>query len=254
VELTQDGQMLLELVQPLVTEFESVRHLFEDRKRNVVHELRVAATANVLAFELKKPIHEFLDRHSRVRLNLIDCPSQKSLELLRDGKLDVAVVSHLEEDAWNPLLGFDFLFARPFFLLCPRRHALTRRRTLRLSDLVRYPMISGAKGSRFRTRIDRVFQKHGLLDKLHVVLETGNANVLAEYVALGLGISVVPRAIQRQDWRTLHFRSVASTFGEEQVLLAWKKGASELPQVAGFRAIVRQALGQPDGKRNPRER
>src|SRR5262249_10405815 len=44
VQLTEDGQLLLELIQPLVTGFDSVRSLFEDRKGRLIRQLSLATT------------------------------------------------------------------------------------------------------------------------------------------------------------------------------------------------------------------
>ena len=47
--------------------------------------------------------------------------------------------------------------------------------------LVRYPMIRMAKKSITRGRVESVFQKHALSDKLNVVMDTSNSRRVASH-------------------------------------------------------------------------
>jgi DNA-binding transcriptional LysR family regulator len=242
LELTEDGQLLLDLVQPLVAGIESLPQLFEDRKGELPREVVVATTASLLANELKAPALEFRRRWPQVQLTLIDRPSIECIKLLENNQVDLAVANHLEEESRHPQLDYDPLFALPFFLVCPKDHALAQRRAPSLLELARYPMVLTAKGSRSRTRVERIFQEQGLLQQVRVVLETTNSHVIFEYVQIGLGITLTPLNTAIWSRTGLHIRSVANWFGEEPVLLMRRKGAHALPHVAGFRAVVLEML------------
>ena len=106
-------------------------------------------------------------------------------------------------------------------------------------------MILMAKKSITRGRVESVFRKHGLSDKLNVVMDTTNYPLILDYVALGLGISVIVLGSENKV-PPLHVRSVAKWLGSETTMLMRKKGTYKLPHMAGFRVIVRQTLARPD--------
>src|SRR6516225_7329574 len=58
-ELTAEGRLLVELVQPHVTGLDSLRRLFQDRRTELPRELVVASGAYLLAHHLPEPIQRF---------------------------------------------------------------------------------------------------------------------------------------------------------------------------------------------------
>lgn len=244
-ELTSDGRLLVEIVSPLVTGFDAVKTAFKDRRGELIRHLVVTTTASLLTHELKRPVQQYLRRFPNVRLSLMDRPSPGGLSLLEEGQADLGLLGHLEEEERHPLMDYEPLLAYPFVLACRPDHELARRRTLRLADIVRYPLVLASEGSRSRTRVDRVLREHGLLQKRRIALDTTNGALLTHYVELGLGITVTPLSVQHPSYRTLQVRSVARWFGVEPVMIVRRKGGAELSHVAAFRAIVRAALARP---------
>lgn len=241
IQLTDDGQLLLELVSPLVSGFDSVKSVFEARRQEVIAQLVVATTASNLLTDLKEPIKEFRRSCPQVHLYFLDRPSAEAFRLVEKGQADLAVASQLREQPRSPQLEYESLFARPFLLICPRGHKLARKRTVHLTDLVRYPFVLTPQGSGTRSRLEQVFQTHDLLEDLDVALDTSNGHLIHEYVALGLGITVAAREpVGSALRRKLHIRSVAGLFGEELVVLATKKGAYQTPHAGIFSEIVRR--------------
>lgn len=241
VRLTDDALLLLELVSPLVAGFDSIPARFADRQEKAVRRLVVATTASLLAYDLKRPVREFRRTDPQVHLALIDRPPTEVASLVENGQADLGITSHAQEEPRSTLLEYDPLCNWPYLLICPRQHPLARQRTIRLSDLARYPLVL-SQGSRLRSRLDRLFLQHGLLDKLNVVLETTNGYLVPEYVALGLGIAVTTRNCLAPVRRRVHARSVVHLFGDISVVVVRKKGAYEVPHAARFRTIVRRAL------------
>jgi molybdate transport repressor ModE-like protein len=244
-ELTGDGRLLVEIVAPLVTSFNSIKTAFQDRRGQLVRHLTVVTTASLLALELKLPVQEYLRRFPNVHLTLMDRPSLAGMTLLEEGLADLGVLGHLEEEPRHPLMEYEPLLAYPFVLACRPDHELAKRRTIRLTDILRYPLVLAAEGSRSRTRFDRVLREHGLLLKRRIALDTTNGALLTHYVELGLGISVVPLSTQHPSYRSLHVRSVRHWFGDEPVMIIRRKGEPELSHVAAFREIVHEALARP---------
>lgn len=243
VRLTEDGERLLTLVSPLVAGFDSIPSVFADAREEAVRKLVVATTASLLAYDLRTPVKEFHGRCPDVHLSLIDRPPVEVAGLVESGEVQLGITSHATEDVRSELLDYDSLCTWPYLLICPRQHPLARQRAIRLADLTRFPLVL-SRGSRLRARLDRLFQQHGLLDKLNVVMETTNGYLVPEYVALGLGVAITTRNCVATLRRRLHARSVVHLFGDISVVVLRKKGTYELPHVQQFREIVRRSLAR----------
>jgi LysR family cys regulon transcriptional activator len=271
VELTDDGRLLLELVEPLVNGFASIRTVFAERKGAVQRRLCVASTPALLASQLRSVVYRFRECFPRVRLTLLDRASQEVLTLVENGEADLGIASLFHEKRDYPLLEYESLFAEPFVLICPADHELARQRVVRLESLTRYPFVLMTPGTLPRHRVERVFREHGLWDRLNVVMETTNNALVVDYVLLGLGISVISgspdegplqalfASMATQPGRAnagkpglapaqgLHVRRMTRWFGEETIALVWRKGAYYSEHVRSFRELVRQALTRGRG-------
>ena len=74
VELTADGRLLLELIQPSVGTLEALETLFASRRTEMPQLLTVAATPYYVSCHLVRPVQEFITTNPSVRLNLIADP------------------------------------------------------------------------------------------------------------------------------------------------------------------------------------
>src|SRR5262249_43470263 len=106
-ELTADGRLLMEIVAPLVTGFDSIKRAFQDRRGELVRHLTVATTASLLAHELRRPVQEYLRRFPNVSLSLMDRPSLAGMSLLEERQADLAVLGHLDEEPRHPLMEYE---------------------------------------------------------------------------------------------------------------------------------------------------
>jgi DNA-binding transcriptional LysR family regulator len=70
VVLTEEGRLLLELVQPHVTGLDSLRRFFESRRAGIRQELGVASGAYLFANHLTEPIRAFRLTHPAIQVTL----------------------------------------------------------------------------------------------------------------------------------------------------------------------------------------
>ncbi len=77
------------------------------------------------------------------------------------------------------------------YLIVPKGHPLSGRKSVRLSETFSYPYIYYAKGSGMRHIIEN--SQPGLSEKLDIRYELMEENVVAGFVASGLGIGIVPQ-------------------------------------------------------------
>src|SRR5262249_55433260 len=98
VQLTPEGRLALELLEPHLTGIESVRELLHQRPNNPPRQLPVASTSMLLADYLGEPLQEFAQAEPSVMLSLLNEPADQSLQHVLAGEADVGVVTYLPEE------------------------------------------------------------------------------------------------------------------------------------------------------------
>jgi DNA-binding transcriptional LysR family regulator len=250
LSLTEDGALLVELIKPLVEEFDSIRTLFADRRTNVVRRLRVATTSSLLANELQHPVQLYAQEHPAVRFSFVERPSKEAFSLLESGEADLAVVGMLDTTPRAEGFVFDEWLSYPFVVVCPRGHPLEKAKKIEVRDIVGYPMLLPTAATNARQRITATLEEASCLGAVNAVIESSTALVLARYVEMGLGVAVCSISPQLADeLRTgggghppLVVREVRSLFGEEPIVIARRKGGYLFSHVDGFRQLTLSSL------------
>src|SRR5690606_3192390 len=103
--------------------------------------------------------------------------------LVLSGKADIGI-------ATEGLFQFDDLVSFPCYewhhvIMVPEGHALAGQGRIALEELSVYPLITYDVGFTGRSHIDAAFARQGL--KPDIVLTAMDADVIQQYVALGMG-------------------------------------------------------------------
>jgi DNA-binding transcriptional LysR family regulator len=246
VSLTEDGRLLMELAEPLVESFNSLRALFDDRLERKQRKLTVVAPSGVLSNELPKPLKHYRRLFPKVSRTLIDRPSRPAREMLEAGKADIAIVGLPAGDELPSSLTMRPLTRYPFMLICPEDHALAVAKKLTLRQIVQHPLVLASEESGSRIQLERVFLKAGLHDRMNVTMTASTLPLIMSYVGMNFGVSLITAAstfklpASRQGQPRLILRNIQDLFGHEQVVLLQRKGRYELPHVKAFRELVEE--------------
>jgi DNA-binding transcriptional LysR family regulator len=243
VELTDDGRLLLQLVQPHVTGLDSLRRLFEARRADLPPELVLASGTYLFGHHLPGPIRQFRAGHPAVRLILRIAAWSALHRLMERGEADVAVLACDPDVPRSPFLEYEHLFDEQLTVMLPAGHPLTRKRTVSARDLVMHPLILPPKGGADRKAIDRLLQKHNLTERVQPAMVCGLVDVTKQYVCLGVGIAPMYVTVNvARGIPGLELRGLAAEVEPLPIELAVRKGAHLPHFVDEFRQIIRQAL------------
>ncbi|MBL8797313.1 MAG: LysR family transcriptional regulator [Planctomycetia bacterium] len=191
VELTADGRLVLDLVLPHVQGLESLDRLIEARQAATPPKLTVVAPPGQLAMALHRPLQLFASAYPKARLSLLTELRARQVErVVERGAADVGVLVHAPDEPRSASLEYQSLFEAPLLLLTAADHPLARKRRLAPTDLAGHPLILAPLGSIVRRSQDRFLRQHGLAEPAHVVMESEHTHIVAQYVALGLGITL----------------------------------------------------------------
>lgn len=251
IELTAEGQVLLDLVQPHVSGLDSLEKLFAARQALIPKQLTVAAIPYLTSVHLLEPVREYSVAQPDVRLQLqVRVWFEEVARLVEQGQADLGVLFYDREAPRSPHLEYERLIDLQFALLTPPDHPLARKRSLTPHDLVAYPLIVPPEGAFARRTLDQLLQRHNLAGQAHVVMETPLLDIIRKYVAAGLGIALLHVTPETEPLPSVRVRAIESEHDAISVAAVTRKGA-HLPEHAGaFLNMLRRHLG---GKKNARE-
>lgn len=185
--LTRAGMLFYEMALPLVQGIDRLDVDFREKLQGLeAGELNVAVGTSTAMYLLPPVIEAFREQHRDVRFHLHTVTGAQGMEMLRTGKVDLAVGSMLDvpqdldyQRVWN----FDM------HLITAKSHPLARLQKVTLDEIAMYGFILPPQRLTSYRLIDLTFQQRHL--PLNVVMEVGGWEVIKEYVARDLGISLV---------------------------------------------------------------
>ena len=235
---TREGQLRYELAQPLVERLDGLGGSFRETVRGLdAGELHIAANSSTILYLLPKIVEHFRSQHPEVRLTLHNAVSADGTDLLRSDAVDLAVGSMLDvpqDLSYEPVYRFEPL------LIAPPDHPLIKQRTLKLEDLSPYGLILPPKRLVTYRLVDLVFQQNRV--PYTVALEVGGWEVIKQYVAMGMGISIITSiCLTDADRGRLAARSLSQWFPARSYGVVVRKGKYLSPQARAFIELI-----QPD--------
>lgn len=151
-------------------------------------EIRIAASQYLIRYLLIDVLARFARAEPALHVR-VSTMAERDVEstLLDDPEVAFGLAAPYEP---CPDLDYTDLFAMPWSLITPQRHPLASRRSVRLEDVARVPLILYERGSTGRQHVLDAFHAHGLAPRIG--LETTSTETVVSMVEAGLGASIVP--------------------------------------------------------------
>lgn len=235
---SREGQLLFDLAQPLVEGLDGLEAVFREKVGGLdAGELNIAANSSTILYLLPRIVEHFRSQHPDIRLTLHNAITADGTDLLRSDAVDLAVGSMVDVPAdlsYAPVYRFEPL------LITPPDHPLARKPRLTLEDISPYGLILPPKRQITYRLVDLVFQQNRV--PYTVALEVGGWEVIKQYVAMGMGISIVTSiCVTDADRERLATRSLAEWFPSRSYGVVVRKGKFLSPQARAFIELI-----QPD--------
>ena len=237
--LTRGGTVLYELARPMVEGLDGIEGEFRIRLKGLDGgELHVAAGSSTILYLLPPLVQAFRASHPAVQLVLHNVTGKDGLSLLRSDAVDLAVGSMLDvptDLSYAPIYSFDPM------LIMAKGHPLAARAKLKLEDLSPYGLILPPKRLTTWRLVDLVFQQRRV--PYTVALEVGGWEIIKQYVAMGLGISIVTGiCLTEADRERLEVRNLSEYFPPRSYGVVVRKGKFLSPQARAFADLVKPGL------------
>jgi LysR family transcriptional regulator, hydrogen peroxide-inducible genes activator len=177
-------------------------------------------------------------RFPRLELLLVEEKTTAILSMLRDGKLDAAVLALPLHEDW---LESEFLFEEPFVLAVPEGHPLTGQRDLRLTELGNQHLMLLEEGHCLRDHALEVCGLAGAGEKEG--FRATSLETLRQMVAAGVGVTLLPMLAVKppvspsENIRLLAFRDPPPS---RRLALVWRKSSASASFLHAIAAILRE--------------
>ncbi|MFI8218365.1 LysR family transcriptional regulator [Streptomyces sp. NPDC085932] len=183
--------------------------------------------------------------HPGVEISLLERNSDRLVEAVRAGDLDVALVGTAETPEGLDALT---LVSERLVVAVPPGHPLADRRRVTLEDVTAHPLVCMPPGTGLRTLLDRACDARDL--RPAIALQAGAADAVKDLAARGLGVAVLSASMAEGPDERLVTRTIADVTDPALLALVWR-GTSG-PAVREFLRVARGVFGGgADGEVRP---
>lgn len=221
VRLTPAGERLCRFAEETFSLYDHLKEDLQELLGRPRGRLRLAAPFTTLFHLLPAVVKEYVRRFPHVELTILDRPQKEVITLVQNGEVDcgLALASlaprNLVKSRWRRV---------GTALMVPQGHPLTQVQKVSLQALARFPLILPPRSLEYsgRERVEGLFRRAGL--PYQVVMESGNVELSALYVEMGLGLAfaTVSGDFTLLEGRNLQFLSLDHYFPPDHIALLMK--------------------------------
>ncbi|WP_010270006.1 LysR family transcriptional regulator [Paenibacillus senegalensis] len=188
VTLTAEGEALYAYIEKALHLVDAgEKHV--DRMKNLeTGEIIIGASDMLCKHYLLPHLELFHRRYPEVSLRVTNRTSLESVELLKQGKVDFAVV-HLPLNDEKGLIVYEGESLQDSFVAGASYKHLAENGALELRELLSYPLLLLEQGSNSRRFVDEFAGNEGVT--LVPEIELGSHDLLVQFARIGLGIAYV---------------------------------------------------------------
>ena len=184
VRLTEEGRYYRETVDAALRELNAASMTLRDSKISAPVFIRMGLVSGTLGGTVARQIAEYITENSRIRFRLTESSAEELMDLVRQEKLDLAIVDSTNRDR---SLHFRKLCQREFYVALPRNHPLADSEYVLPQQLSMEPQVV------FHYNIDNGFTQwaNGIGADERILCSVNTSNAALDLVEAGVGICVM---------------------------------------------------------------
>ena len=187
---TPEAKALLPDVAEIFGRIGAVERLSQDLAGGARGGFSVAATPPLCDGFVAKAVATFLAKRPQVKVNIQAMASAMVLDRVINREVDLGVVY---EPVVSSAVAVEEMSRASIGCILPARHALARRKTIRIADLDGHPVITYLPQALLRPYIDRALS--GRPAALDIAVQTGTSATAIMLAVHGAGIALVETAL-----------------------------------------------------------
>ncbi|WP_137874175.1 LysR substrate-binding domain-containing protein [Rhodococcus sp. Q] len=214
--LTVAGKAALEHARAALASAEALTQAVGEVTDLIRGELTIGMVVGCTVTPLFDALAGFHRAHPGVELTLIEDNSDRLLDSVRDGSVDLALVG----TAATPTdLESITVVSEPLVVVSPADHPLTRLHRVTLRDVCADTVVCMPPGTGLRTVFDNACTAAGLTPR--IALQAGASDAIADLAARGLGVAILSESMVAA-YPDLVARRIDDAPAPALLALAWK--------------------------------
>ncbi|MEM9908994.1 MAG: LysR family transcriptional regulator [Cyanobacteria bacterium P01_D01_bin.44] len=191
-KLTIGGERVLPRARRICQEWQQAVQDIADMMDGKQPELCIAGIHSVCSHLLPSVITRFCHRYPEVQLRVTALGSDRSIKVLRDGLVDVAIVMHNPMLTSNSEMVVTPLYEEPVEILMATNHPLANYTVVPWSAIADYPQVVFKDGYGMQRLVQEQFR--GIGADLKVALELNTLDAFRGVVRQGEMIALLPQS------------------------------------------------------------
>jgi DNA-binding transcriptional LysR family regulator len=188
VKLTAEGEVLFRYIEQAYSFMETGERMIAEMHNLQSGEINIGASDTLCKHYLMPYLEKFHAQHPHIRIRVTNRTTPETIQLLKEGKIDLGVV-HLP--ASDTQLELRESMPLQDCLVGGRSYASLAENFLKLEDIGHYPLLLLEKGSSTRQFQDEYALSNGV--QLTPELELGSIDLLAQFARSGFGLAFLIR-------------------------------------------------------------
>lgn len=192
ITLTNEGEFLFSKVENAINSIEQGESQLERLRHLESGELRIAAGDTITTHFLLKYLEEFHATYPQIRIEMANSYSSQMLDLLKEGKADLAFVNMPMEDeelAFEPCIEINDLFVcGPDF---------DKKASYSWEEIAQLPLILIEKNASSRKFLEKNFKAKNI--SLNPQIEVAVHDLLIRFASIHLGVSCVVEQFSKEE-------------------------------------------------------
>lgn len=185
IRLTEEGRYYQEKVDAALQELNEASITLRDSKTSAPVVIRMGIVSGTLSGTVAQEIAGYLQQNERIRFHLTETSAEELMDLVRQEKLDMAIVDTTNRDR---SLHFRKLCQRNFCVAVPKDHPLADKEFILPNEIAQEPQVA------FNYDMENTFGlwASGESTEEKILCTVNTAQSALDLVASGVGICVIP--------------------------------------------------------------
>lgn len=245
VKLTSVGEDFLPQARSIVHDMSAAVTRLKDKSKNSTGNFTLSCVPTMAAYILPNLIRLYAEKYPNNRIRLVDATSYQVREAVLANQAEVGISIHGEK---HPNLVETQLFEDPLMFFCRENHPLSKKKSVRWSDMSDANLIVVSNFVATRVFMDYQLAKRGI--SLTGAYEVQHHATAINLVAAGVGCSILPSSSCGENDRTGVIRiPLVDPVVKRKVVLIHRKGSTLSPAASAFCDVLKKASVESFGRK-----
>jgi LysR family hydrogen peroxide-inducible transcriptional activator len=244
-KLTAHGAAFLPRAERILEEVDAAKREASDAHNLMRGTITIGALPTIAPYILPGAMVEFTRKYPGVEIVVQEDTTAQLLKHLAVCEIDFALAS---EPIHDPRLEVRELMEEELLLALPPGHRLTRKRTVKASDLERERLIVMKEGHCLGEQVLRFCDRREV--RPQISFRSAQMETVQALVQAGLGLSLIPAMARRANRKGLAtFRSLQSPRPKRKIVAVWPRQHALSRGASEFLKVISARLGRPSQRR-----